>query len=113
MRLYRVEDDEKTGAYSMRDIEGNNVISSKECDQHPMPLNDPALRDIIEENAYNWFFAFESLEHLRAWFMEDLCEPLRAAGAAISVIEVQRYALGEKQAIFHADEKVLIERIPL
>lgn len=111
MILYRVEDGEQTGAYSIRDIEDDPIISSKECDQHPMPINDPALCDIVDYN--DWFFAFESLEHLRAWFTEDLCEPLRAAGAAISVIEVERYALGAKQAIFHVDEEKLIKRIPL
>ncbi len=111
MKLYRVEDSWGVGAYTMRCLD-DFVISSRESPRHPMPNRDPMLRDHIEDD-FDWFYAFASLEDLRAWFTEDLCEPLRASAAAISVIDAEVYVLGEKQAIFKEVGSKIVERIPL
>lgn len=129
MILYRVEDNDEIGAFSLfeEDKDGyrTTIISNyfensdqEWQDMHPTPDSDPFLKQIDlfdSDDPYHWHFCFETMKDLNKWFsIPELRQKLKNAGAAISIIEADVFVLGQTQAIYCRNhEYKILKRIPL
>lgn len=100
MKVYRVQNKEGRGPYSIRGWEDSNHND----EQHPTPLHDFPLwpyrhRQDIEAPP-NIKFGFSSLEQLRKWFSDRELTKLKKYGFDIVEIEAEVLYQSDKQVAF-------------
>jgi len=89
--------------------------SDQDDDTHPLAANDPLLKQIWDYDMYGkYYFCFNTLQSLRAWFMldKDREQKVNCSGIArIGVYHVpdEYYHKGQFQAIALGSEMKIIE----
>ena len=115
--FYRLENDYGEGPYRLRHDSKNlfNALENFSTHRlHPPPDDDPFLSHIDFTDS-SWRFCFESLNALYNWFYTiEVKKALQDIGVLISIIEAEKFILGEKQAVFCVNCKYdILERIPI
>jgi len=108
MEIFRVESKDGNGLYS-------TGFASKKVNEthHPCPLDDKNFEGIFDKhtNDYKyqkeWYFAFEKLEDIQSWLINDYNKnELKEKGAIIKkfIIDENYIIKGNKQIIFKKDK---------
>lgn len=117
---------EKTQVFRVVDAEGfgykaslDSNIGSVACidytnyyERRPLPGDDLIDLELLDEN---WFFGFESIDHLKSWFLLDERNAGTHFNGQILEIEVDRdfVVKGNRQLVFHADYAITRAAHPL
>jgi hypothetical protein len=112
LAFYRVEHEENgKGMHTS----GASCQFQIDSGRHPLPKNDSLISDWYYENfTPDYFFAFASLEQMRAWVYSDAwVDHLHTEGFVINVYQTDDGVHGHSQAIFRKETATLIETISL